>query len=75
MDPGDLSGDVGSHMRQRHPPVLIQRSTDLPDSTAVVVGSDDSKLNYDPLRQRLDLANGSDDVRNRFCREVGLESR
>jgi len=39
---------------------------DAPDATAVVVGSDDAKLNYDPLRPRIDLAPGNDDVRNRF---------
>ncbi|MEO7028450.1 MAG: carboxypeptidase regulatory-like domain-containing protein [Acidobacteriaceae bacterium] len=39
---------------------------DAPDATAVVLGSDDAKLNYDPLRPRLDLAPGNDDVRNRF---------
>ncbi|MCU1226434.1 MAG: hypothetical protein JWQ42_4527 [Edaphobacter sp.] len=39
---------------------------DAPDATAVVLGSDDAKLNYDPLRPRIDLAPGNDDVRNRF---------
>lgn len=39
---------------------------DAPDATAVVVGSDDGKLVYDPLRPRLDLGRGNDDIRNRF---------
>jgi hypothetical protein len=39
---------------------------DNPDATAVVLGSDDAKLNYDPLRPRIDLAPGNDDLRNRF---------
>lgn len=39
---------------------------DAPDATAVVVGSDDAKLVYDPLRPRLDLGRGNNDIRNRF---------
>ena len=39
---------------------------DRPDATAVVVGADDAKLAYDPLRPRIELAVGDDDVRNRF---------
>lgn len=39
---------------------------DAPDATAVVVGSDDGKLVYDPLRPRADLGRGNNDLRNRF---------
>jgi hypothetical protein len=39
---------------------------DSPDATAVVPGTDDGKLVYDPNNTRLDRANGNDDVRHRF---------
>jgi len=39
---------------------------DRPDATAVVPGTDDGKMLYDPLNPRLDRASGDDDVRNRF---------
>jgi Carboxypeptidase regulatory-like domain/TonB dependent receptor len=39
---------------------------DAPDATAVVPGTDDSKLVYNPLNPRADLASGLDDVRHRF---------
>ncbi|HWY68413.1 MAG TPA: carboxypeptidase regulatory-like domain-containing protein [Terriglobales bacterium] len=39
---------------------------DRPDATAVVPGTDDGKMVYDPLHIALDRASGDDDVRNRF---------
>ena len=39
---------------------------DRPDATAVVPGTDDAKMLYDPLHPALDRASGDDDVRNRF---------
>ena len=39
---------------------------DRPDATAVVPGTDDGKMAYDPLHVSLDRASGDDDVRNRF---------
>jgi hypothetical protein len=39
---------------------------DAPDATAVVPGTDDAKLVYDPLNPRADLASSLDDVRHRF---------
>ena len=39
---------------------------DRPDATAVVPGTDDGKMVYDPLHINLDRASGDDDVRNRF---------
>ena len=39
---------------------------DRPDATAVVPGTDDGKMVYDPLHPELDRASGDDDVRNRF---------
>ena len=39
---------------------------DRPDATAVVPGTDDGKMLYDPLNPRLDRGSGDDDVRNRF---------
>jgi len=39
---------------------------DAPDATAVVLGTDDAKLVYNPLNPRADLASGLDDVRHRF---------
>lgn len=39
---------------------------DTPDATAVVPGTDDAKLVYDPNNIRLDRGNGNDDVRHRF---------
>ena len=39
---------------------------DRPDATAVVPGTDDAKMIYDPLHPALDRASGDDDVRNRF---------
>src|SRR6266700_883889 len=39
---------------------------DVPDATAVVPGTDDGKLAYDPNNLGLDRANGSNDVRHRF---------
>src|SRR5436305_8044008 len=39
---------------------------DRPDATAVVPGTDDGKMLYDPLNPALDRASGDDDVRNRF---------
>jgi hypothetical protein len=39
---------------------------DTPDATAVVPGTDDAKMAYDPNNIRLDRGNGADDVRNRF---------
>ncbi len=39
---------------------------DRPDATAVVPGTDDSKMVYDPLHINFDRASGDDDVRNRF---------
>jgi hypothetical protein len=39
---------------------------DNPDATAVVPGTDDGKLVYDPNNVRLDRGNGNADVRNRF---------
>jgi outer membrane receptor protein involved in Fe transport len=39
---------------------------DRPDATAVVPGTDDGKMVYDPLHIGLDRASGDDDVRNRF---------
>src|SRR5215813_6132461 len=39
---------------------------DTPDATAVVPGTDDAKLVYDPNNVRLDRGNGSNDVRHRF---------
>jgi Carboxypeptidase regulatory-like domain/TonB dependent receptor len=39
---------------------------DRPDATAVVPGTDDGKMVYDPLHPELDRATGDDDVRNRF---------
>jgi len=39
---------------------------DTPDATAVVPGTDDAKMAYDPNNIRLDRGNGSNDVRHRF---------
>jgi hypothetical protein len=39
---------------------------DTPDATAVVPGTDDAKMVYDPNNIRLDRGNGADDVRHRF---------
>lgn len=39
---------------------------DRPDATAVVPGTDDGKMVYDPLHIALDRASGDNDVRNRF---------
>jgi len=39
---------------------------DRPDATAVVHGTDDGKMVYDPLHIALDRASGDNDVRNRF---------
>lgn len=39
---------------------------DRPDATAVVPGTDDGKMVYDPLHPELDRASGDADVRNRF---------
>ena len=39
---------------------------DRPDATAVVPGTDDGKMVYDPLHIALDRASGDADVRNRF---------
>ena len=39
---------------------------DRPDATAVVPGTDDGKMVYDPLHPAFDRATGDDDVRNRF---------
>jgi outer membrane receptor protein involved in Fe transport len=39
---------------------------DAPDATAVVPGTDDAKLVYDPNNTKLDRANGNNDVRHRF---------
>lgn len=39
---------------------------DTPDATAVVPGTDDAKLVYDPNNTKLDRGNGSNDVRHRF---------
>ena len=39
---------------------------DRPDATAVVPGTDDGKMVYDPLHINLDRASGDNDVRNRF---------
>jgi hypothetical protein len=39
---------------------------DAPDATAVVPGTDDSKLVYSPLFPRMDLASSLNDVRHRF---------
>ncbi|HXB20059.1 MAG TPA: hypothetical protein VNV88_01700, partial [Candidatus Solibacter sp.] len=39
---------------------------DNPDATAVVPGTDDAKLIYDPNNIRLDRGTGSNDVRHRF---------
>ena len=39
---------------------------DRPDATAVVPGTDDGKMVYDPLHIALDRASGDTDVRNRF---------
>lgn len=39
---------------------------DRPDATAVVPGTDDGKMVYDPLHIALDRATGDDDVPNRF---------
>ena len=39
---------------------------DAPDATAVVPGTDDSKLVYNPLNPRADLASSLNDVRHRF---------
>lgn len=37
-----------------------------PDATAVVPGTDDGKMVYDPLNPALDRASGDNDVRNRY---------
>jgi hypothetical protein len=39
---------------------------DTPDATAVVPGTDDAKMAYDPNNIRLDRGNGNNDVRHRF---------
>ena len=39
---------------------------DRPDATAVVPGTDDAKMVFDPLHIALDRASGDNDVRNRF---------
>jgi hypothetical protein len=39
---------------------------DAPDATAVVPGTDDAKLVYNPLNPRADLASSLNDVRHRF---------
>jgi hypothetical protein len=39
---------------------------DTPDATAVVPGTDDGKMAYDPNHVALDRGNGSNDVRHRF---------
>ncbi len=39
---------------------------DNPDATAVVPGTDDGKMAYDPNNVALDRANGNNDVRHRF---------
>jgi outer membrane receptor protein involved in Fe transport len=39
---------------------------DNPDATAVVPGTDDGKMAYDPNHVALDRANGNNDVRHRF---------
>ncbi|HYL11831.1 MAG TPA: carboxypeptidase regulatory-like domain-containing protein [Terriglobales bacterium] len=39
---------------------------DAPDATAVVPGTDDAKLVYDPLNPRADLASSLNDVRHHF---------
>jgi outer membrane receptor protein involved in Fe transport len=39
---------------------------DNPDATAVVPGTDDGKMAYDPNNVRLDRASGNNDVRHRF---------
>ncbi|PYY08197.1 MAG: hypothetical protein DMG69_16065 [Acidobacteria bacterium] len=39
---------------------------DAPDATAVVPGTDDAKLVYNPLHPRADLASSLDDVRHHF---------
>ena len=39
---------------------------DRPDATAVVPGTDDGKMVYDPLNIALDRTSGDNDVRNRF---------